>query len=39
MKASQLEQIKQAYEQSGYTIQLLTQRVNSMKEVDLVILF
>ncbi|CAF2313380.1 unnamed protein product [Rotaria sp. Silwood2] len=32
MKASQLNQIKQAYEQSVCTVQLLTQRVNTMKE-------
>ncbi|CAF3335461.1 unnamed protein product [Rotaria sp. Silwood1] len=32
MKASQLDQIKQAYEQSVCTVQLLTQRVNTMKE-------
>lgn len=33
MKVSQLDQIKQAYEQGIYTIQLLTQRVNAMKQV------
>jgi len=32
MKVSQLDQIKQAYEQGVYTIQLLTQRVNTMKQ-------
>ncbi|CAF1259296.1 unnamed protein product [Rotaria sordida] len=32
MKVSQLDQIKQAYEQSVCTVQLLTQRVNTMKE-------
>ncbi|CAF1187029.1 unnamed protein product [Adineta steineri] len=32
MKVSQLDQMKQAYEQSICTVQLLTQRVNTMKE-------
>ncbi|UJR25752.1 hypothetical protein I4U23_007101 [Adineta vaga] len=32
MKVSQLDQIKQAYEQSICTVQLLTQRVNVMKQ-------
>ncbi|CAF3357287.1 unnamed protein product [Rotaria socialis] len=32
MKVSQLDQIKQAYEQGVCTVRLLTQRVNTMKE-------
>jgi hypothetical protein len=35
MKVSQLDQIKQAYEHGVYTIQLLTQRINTMKQVKL----
>jgi len=34
MKVSQLDQIKQAYEHGVYTVQLLTQRVNVMKQVE-----
>ncbi len=34
MKVSQLDQIKQAYEQGVCTIQSLTQRVNTMKQVE-----
>lgn len=33
MKVSQLDQIKQAYEQGMCTIESLTQRVNTMKQV------
>jgi hypothetical protein len=39
MKVSQLDQIKQAYEQSVCTVQLLTQRVKVMKQVELIIVF
>ncbi|CAF3898576.1 unnamed protein product, partial [Rotaria magnacalcarata] len=35
MKVSQLDQIKQAYEQGVCTVRLLTQRVNTMKEKHL----
>jgi hypothetical protein len=34
MKVSQLDQIKQAYEQGICTVQLLKQRVNAMQEVQ-----
>jgi hypothetical protein len=34
MKVSQLDQIKQAYEQGICTIRSLTQRVNTMKQVE-----
>jgi hypothetical protein len=34
MKVSQLDQIKQAYEQGICTIHLLTKRVDAMKEVE-----
>lgn len=37
MKVSQLDQIKQAYEQGVCTVNLLTQRVNNMKQVELII--
>ena len=34
MRVSQLEQIKQAFEDGIYTIALLTQRVDAMKQVN-----
>ena len=34
MNVSQLDQMKQAYEQSIYTVDLLVQCVDAMKEVE-----
>jgi hypothetical protein len=39
MKVSQLDQIKQAFEQGVYTVQLLNQRVDAMREVEFQFLF
>jgi hypothetical protein len=37
MKVSQLDQMKQAYEEAVCTIKSIGQRINAMKEVDLFI--